>query len=633
GEEKMDVQSGRNAAFLALTNGARFHKKRFEKDIEKFSEKANTPTSHSNLQNKQMKKLNFFDDAAVSETATEASTEAEKDGDNTSPIAKQFPKPGKNKASALRKKHGIKAAGTDMPPLASTFSELVSWYNIPDYISRNVLQRGISTPTPIQMQGLPCLLEGRDFIGVAPTGSGKTLAFLLPMLVRLRKPKASGLRGLVIAHSKELAAQSERELRYLSKGARWGVQTMSTSKASVAKMDILCSTPGRLQSFVADQQLPLSTVEYIVFDEADQLFDTSHDTFFDTMKSILAACGREPLCKVASTSAEESGTNAKKKKKKKKKQEKKETAANKCATQEEATDDVTKAANDKQSKTQIAILCATLPEKAEGVIRSFVSDPCRVMIGTRASASYNVLQKLEYCGKESGKMQALQQMLLRGLEPPVLIFVQSIDRAKDLYTELLTRGQQVAAIHSERTAAQRDATIRDFRTAKLNILVCTELLARGIDFKGVQTVINYDFPTSIQSYVHRVGRTGRAGRTGTAITLWADDDRPNLRSIANIVRSAHGEVPDWMLEVPVYGKKKPNRQKHTVSDAANDHEANDSLSEKKHQEQAKIMPPHREAISAVRRVREAEENHVKFIKRKRDTSASQITKRVKSAQS
>eukprot|EP01064_Diplonema_japonicum_P002015 TRINITY_DN11309_c0_g1_i1.p1 TRINITY_DN11309_c0_g1~~TRINITY_DN11309_c0_g1_i1.p1 ORF type:complete len:610 (+),score=106.82 TRINITY_DN11309_c0_g1_i1:96-1832(+) len=553
--------STRGDAFAQLMTGAKFNKKRFKKDIEKFDPKLKSPTIQPQKNPPHLKKLNFFEDKDQSEGGmTDLGSEiAAQEVIASNPAAKPAPKPGKQKSIEIRKTNHIKASGENVPPPMVEFTSATTWYKLPGYLGRNLFERNFHVPTPIQMQALPCLFEGRNFIGVAPTGSGKTLAFLLPMLARLKKPNKKGLRGLIIAHSKELASQSERELRYLSKGVTWGIQTMASTKAQVGKQDILCTTPGRLMSFVKDQSLDLSKVEYIVFDEADQLFDISHDSFFGVMKSVLEKC----------------------------------TTENK----------------------QIVVMSATLPEKAEGIIRQFLPQPCRIMIGTRASASKNVDQQLEYCGKEQGKIQAVRQLLQKGLAPPVLVFVQSIERAKDLYLELVAKDLSVASIHSDRTPAQREKTVKEFRMGRINVLVCTELLARGIDFKGVATVINYDFPTSIQSYVHRVGRTGRAGHKGTAITLWTDEDRPNLRRIANIVKSAGTEVPEWMLKVP----KKFGKTRGTVKKQDEMTEDQTAAYEAKVKSKAKssIMPVNRESISAIRRVKEAEARNKRSAKRKR----------------
>ena len=145
--------------------------------------------------------------------------------------------------------------------------------------------------------------------------------------------------------------------------------------------------------------------------------------------------------------------------------------------------------------------------------------------------------------------------MLQGLQPPVLIFVQSKDRAKELFHELIYDGINVDVIHADRTQLQRDNIVKGFRAGKIWVLICTELMGRGIDFKGVNLVINYDFPNSAISYIHRIGRTGRAGQHGRAVTLFTESDAVNLRSIANVMREAGCPVPDYMLQMNRPSKK------------------------------------------------------------------------------
>ena len=140
-------------------------------------------------------------------------------------------------------------------------------------------------------------------------------------------------------------------------------------------------------------------------------------------------------------------------------------------------------------------------------------------------------------GQESGKLVAIRQLIQQGINPPVLVFVQSIERAKELFRELIYDGLNVDVIHSERTQAQRDNIVDNFRIGKIWVLISTELMSRGIDFKGVSMVINYDFPQSAASYIHRIGRTGRAGRKGKAITYFTKEDAPFVKTYFVLMKS------------------------------------------------------------------------------------------------
>lgn len=179
----------------------------------------------------------------------------------------------------------------------------------------------------------------------------------------------------------------------------------------------------------------------------------------------------------------------------------------------------------------------------------------QVYIGARNTATELIEQELQFTGRESGKMLAFRDIIRKGIKPPVLVFVQSKDRAKELYQELVYDGMNVDVIHADRTQVQRDNVVKNFRSGKTWILICTELMGRGIDFKGVNLVINYDFPNSAIGYIHRIGRTGRAGRPGRAITFFTEDDATNLRSIANVMKEAGCPVPEYMLKIKQPSKK------------------------------------------------------------------------------
>merc|ERR1719412_1537739 len=156
----------------------------------------------------------------------------------------------------------------------------------------------------------------------------------------------------------------------------------------------------------------------------------------------------------------------------------------------------------------------------------------KVRVGAANSATDTVDQQLLYCGSEHGKLVAFRDLVRQGIQPPVLVFVQTKERAQELFKELLYDGIHVDVIHSDRSQQQRENTVRAFRSGGIWVLICTELMGRGMDFKGVNLVINYDFPPSAVSYIHRIGRTGRAGRSGKAVTFFTEGDRTLLRTIA-----------------------------------------------------------------------------------------------------
>ncbi|RKP10431.1 P-loop containing nucleoside triphosphate hydrolase protein [Thamnocephalis sphaerospora] len=394
----------------------------------------------------------------------------------------------------FRGQHRIRVYGTDVPRPFQTFSDLAQQYELAPYISENLARIGFKQPTAVQMQCMP----NRELIACAPTGSGKTLSFVLPVLHDLRSPQKVGFRAVIISPTRELAQQIYNQFRALGEGRKFKIcmmTKMSTSQQSEdprlrQKFDILISTPLKLVHAIKQDKMDLSSVKHLVLDEADKLLDLG---FLEQMDEILAACS--------------------------------------------------------SPKLQKALYSATIPSGVEQLAQTIMKDPVRVVIGTKNAATETIKQRLVYVGREEGKLIAMRQLIQEGLKPPVLIFVQSIERARELFNELVYDGINVDVIHSERTRAQRDNIVNNFRAGKIWVLISTELMARGIDFKGVNLVINYDFPQTVQSYIHRIGRTGRAGRSGEAVTFFTNDDADFLRNIVNVMKESGCDVPEWMLSL------------------------------------------------------------------------------------
>jgi ATP-dependent RNA helicase DDX52/ROK1 len=311
-----------------------------------------------------------------------------------------------------------------------------------------------------------------------------------------------------VSPTRELAQQTFRECCRLAHGSGFRIHVLTKAKASAnnfsaqssQRFDILVSTPNRLVHLL-EQDPPginLSNVEWLILDEADKLFEEGKDGFRDQVAIIFASCDKQDIRR--------------------------------------------------------GLFSATLSNGIEEWCHVHLDNYVRVTVGQRNSATETVQQKLVFVGQEGGKLIAIRDIIREGFHPPMLVFVQSKERAKDLFHELIYDGLNVDVIHADRTQAQRDNVVRSFRSGKVWILICTELMGRGIDFKGVSMVINYDFPTSAVSYIHRIGRTGRAGQTGEAVTFFTQADVVNLRSIVNVMRSSGCEVPDWMLKVRRPGK-------------------------------------------------------------------------------
>ena len=198
-----------------------------------------------------------------------------------------------------------------------------------------------------------------------------------------------------------------------------------------------------------------------------------------------------------------------------------------------------------------------------------MTQPIRLTVGERNSASSAIAQSLVFCGQERGKLLALRQLIDRGIKPPIIVFVQSKDRAKQLAKELSGDGLHLGLIHAAMSDAKRRAQVDRFRAGDTWVLVATDLMARGMDFVGVSTVINYDFPGSPHSYIHRIGRSGRAGRPGAAVTLFTEEDadRGDLRAIANVMKNSGCDVPGWML---ASGSRDPKDRRKKRKDGKED---------------------------------------------------------------
>nr|KAF6455603.1 DExD-box helicase 52 [Rousettus aegyptiacus] len=391
----------------------------------------------------------------------------------------------KEKINFLRNKHKIHVQGTDLPDPITTFQQLEQEYKINSRLLQNILDAGF---------------QGRELLASAPTGSGKTLAFSIPILIHLKQPTNEGFRALIISPTRELANQIHRELVKISEGT--GFRIHMIHKAAVAakkfgpksskKFDILVTTPNRL-IYLLKQDPPgidLTSVEWLVVDESDKLFEDGKTGFRDQLASIFLACTSH--------------------------------------------------------KIRRAMFSATFAYDVEQWCKLNLDNVITVSIGARNSAVETVEQELLFVGSETGKLLAMRELIKKGFTPPVLVFVQSIERAKELFRELIYEGINVDVIHADRTQQQRDNTVHSFRAGKIWVLICTALLARGIDFKGVNLVINYDFPTSSVEYIHRIGRTGRAGHKGKAVTFFTEDDKPLLRSVANVIQQAGCPVPEYI---------------------------------------------------------------------------------------
>jgi len=411
-------------------------------------------------------------------------------------------KQSQEEVAAFRRKNRIHVSAGTPDPIVS-FDAMPS-RGVPSWLVHNMKGLKFTRPTPIQMQCFPAVLAGNNVVASAPTGSGKTIAFLGPLLVVLGKPGKEFARILIIDPTRELAKQTLDEFVKLTAGRKWTARVLdklSGNKAhNIKRLDVAVATPLRLAQMLRDDWISLDATRHLVLDEADKLLDLG---FAAQIDEILSFCPKSD-----------------------------------------------------GKLLQTLMFSATMPPAVCDLANSILTNPLRVSIGDHNAAAPDVEQKLLFITSEDGKLSSFRQLVQEGkVKPPTLIFVQSKERAKQLFGELVYDGIFVDVIHADRTKQQRDNTVKAFRTGKIWMLICTDLMARGVDFKGVETVINYDFPQSSSTYIHRIGRTGRAGRSGTAFTLFTLQDFESLRGIVGVMRQSGCEVPDWMLRLKPRSKK------------------------------------------------------------------------------
>jgi len=475
----------------------------------------------------------------------EGEEEEEEEGTHTQVLSKGRKLRNDEAVNEFRNMMQIKAKGSKIPAPVTTFYDMPISEEIKATIIKNIEESDWKEPTAIQMQAIPALLAGRDVLAAAPTGSGKTAAYLIPVLSALKSAQKRGIRAIILAPTRELAEQIHREANRLCVGRRIrcgllkksnAAQAMAQSDGSVLGVyDVLISTPMRLLYLCRQKGgVDLSAVKMVVLDEADRLFELS--------------------------SGGGGGGGGGQQGEEEEENEEDEDSNTRSSFLSQVDEILSKCPS---SGVQRALFSATLGpfvlELAGGVLR----DAVHITIGKENTGASSIDQQLTFCGSEEGKLLAMRQLIQKGLRPPVLLFVQSVERAKSLFRELVFDGINVEAIHAEKTQKQREEIIRQFRVGEIWVLICTDLMARGVDFKGVQMVINYDLPQTAVSYIHRIGRTGRAGRRGTAVTFFTEDDLPKLRSIANVMRQSGCEVPEWMLNI----KKLTTKQKRVLRQA------------------------------------------------------------------
>jgi ATP-dependent RNA helicase RhlE len=346
--------------------------------------------------------------------------------------------------------------------------------------------KGYSTPTPIQAQAIPYVLEGRDLLGIAQTGTGKTAAFVLPSIQRLtesgKRVLPTHCRMLVLAPTRELASQIAESARAYGKFSRMSVATVfggtsiNKNRQDMARgVDILVATPGRLLDLIEQRFVSLNLIETLVLDEADQMLDLG---FIHALRKIVKLVPRQ---------------------------------------------------------RQTLFFSATMPQSIRELADQFIKDPALVSIKPAATTAERVDQYATLVNQT--EKQALLTMTLR--DPAidrVLVFTRTKHGADRVVRLLGGNGIAANAIHGNKSQANRERALAAFKSGEVPVLVATDIAARGIDVSGVSHVINFELPNVPEQYVHRIGRTARAGNDGIAISFVADDERPYLRDIERVTR-------------------------------------------------------------------------------------------------
>jgi ATP-dependent RNA helicase RhlE len=361
---------------------------------------------------------------------------------------------------------------------------------LPPAIVEGVKAMGYVEPTPIQLRAIPLILEGRDVIGSAQTGTGKTAAFALPILAKLGHHQPQP-RVLVLEPTRELAAQVETAIHDFSRFTDLrtavvfgGVGYGRQREALRDGVDIIVATPGRLLDHIQQGDCKLGQIEFLVLDEADRMLDMG---FLPDVRKILDRCPRN---------------------------------------------------------RHTALFSATVPVEIETLIRWAMHNPETVEIGARRSPAETVKHVI-YPVSEAQKTDLLLELLKRVNYESVLVFCRTKHGA-DRISHLLKRNNHaVAVLHSNRTQREREQALRGFREGRYEVLVATDIAARGLDIADVTHVINYDVPQHPEDYIHRIGRTGRAESTGDAFTIMVAEDG---RHVVAIERFISQKIPRVKLE-------------------------------------------------------------------------------------
>jgi superfamily II DNA/RNA helicase len=350
---------------------------------------------------------------------------------------------------------------------------------------------GYTKPTPVQEMTIPVILENHDLIACAQTGTGKTAAYILPLLNKIASGHSRHLNTLVIAPTRELALQIDQQVEGFAYflgvsslpvyGGSDGATFDQQRKALESGADIIIATPGRLIALLAMGKVDFSHLKHLVLDEADRMLDMG---FFDDIVRII-----------------------------------KQLPADR----------------------QTLMFSATMPPKIRSLAKAILKDPREVNIAISKPASG--IRQQAYLVHDHQKMPLLRNLLLNNDYKSAIIFSNSKENVKKLGRELAQAGLSAKAFHSDLEQSEREDIMNQFKSRKLQMLIGTDILSRGIDVEGIELVVNYDTPHDAEDYVHRIGRTARAERTGTAITFVNEKDLWKFQKVEKLIGNEIAKLP------------------------------------------------------------------------------------------
>ncbi|XP_046920835.1 probable ATP-dependent RNA helicase DDX4 isoform X3 [Lynx rufus] len=399
----------------------------------------------------------------------------------------------------------VEVSGHDAPPAILTFEEA----NLCQTLNNNIAKAGYTKLTPVQKYSIPIILAGRDLMACAQTGSGKTAAFLLPILAHMMRDGITASRFkdlqepecIIVAPTRELINQIYLEARKFSFGTcvravviYGGTQLGHSIRQIVQGCNILCATPGRLMDIIGKEKIGLRQVKYLVLDEADRMLDMG---FGPEMRKLISCPGMPS-----------------------------------------------------KEQRQTLMFSATFPEEIQKLAGEFLkSDYLFVAVGQVGGACRDVQQTILQVGQYS-KREKLVEILRNIGDERTMVFVETKKKADFIATFLCQEKISTTSIHGDREQREREQALGDFRCGKCPVLVATSVAARGLDIENVQHVINFDLPSTIDEYVHRIGRTGRCGNTGRAISFFdPESDNHLAQPLVKVLSDAQQDVPAWLEEI------------------------------------------------------------------------------------